>query len=146
VVRPLDFIIELVLHKSFSWVFWSYMLKFDLVYEFPCWIPIILLVFLLHHLNQPIWNEVISKQTLTFGIQFAITSKIGERKICQSTLTMFIYRICKDCNFQCRLWVTPKWFKSNNIIIKEFSWTLFLWLCPNSLEIATLGRQNLWEK
>jgi hypothetical protein len=91
-----------------------------LVYELPRWIPIILLAFLLHQLNQLIWNEVISKQTLTFGIHFAITSKIGERKKFQSTLTMFIYRICKDCNFQCRLWVTPKWFKSNNIIIKEF--------------------------
>ncbi len=30
VVRPLDFMIELVLHNSFSWVFWSYMLKFDI--------------------------------------------------------------------------------------------------------------------
>jgi hypothetical protein len=29
VVRPLDFMIELVLHNSFSWVFQSYMLKFD---------------------------------------------------------------------------------------------------------------------
>ncbi len=91
-----------------------------LVYDLPCWIPIILLAFWLHHLNQPIWNEVISNQTLTFGIHFAITSKIGERKICQLALTLFKYKICKDCNFQCRLWVTPKWFKSNNIII---SWT-----------------------
>ncbi len=117
-----------------------------LIYELPCQIPIILFVFLLRHLNQPIWNEVISKQTLTFGIHFAITSKIGERKICQSALTMFIYRICKDCNFQCRLWLTPKWFKSNNTIVHEFCWTLFLWLCPNSLGIATLGGQNLWKK
>jgi hypothetical protein len=30
VVRPLDFMIELVLYNSFSWVFWSYMLKFDI--------------------------------------------------------------------------------------------------------------------
>jgi hypothetical protein len=30
VVRPLGFIIELVLHNSFSWVFWSSMLKFDI--------------------------------------------------------------------------------------------------------------------
>jgi hypothetical protein len=30
VVRPLDFMIELVLHNSFSWVFYSYMLKFDI--------------------------------------------------------------------------------------------------------------------
>ncbi len=30
VVRPLDFMIELVLHNSFSWVFQSYMLKFDI--------------------------------------------------------------------------------------------------------------------
>jgi hypothetical protein len=30
VVRPLDFMIELVLHNSFSWVFRSYMLKFDI--------------------------------------------------------------------------------------------------------------------
>ncbi len=30
VVRLLDFMIELVLHNSFSWVFWSYMLKFDI--------------------------------------------------------------------------------------------------------------------
>ncbi len=30
VVCPLDFMIELVLHNSFSWVFWSYMLKFDI--------------------------------------------------------------------------------------------------------------------
>jgi len=88
-----------------------------LVCEFPCWITITLRAFLLHHLNQPIWNEVISKQTLTFGIHFAITSKIGERKICQLALTMFVYRICKDCNFQCRLEVIPKWFKFNNIII-----------------------------
>jgi len=29
VVRPLDFMIELVLHNSFSWDFQSYMLKFD---------------------------------------------------------------------------------------------------------------------
>jgi len=28
VVRPLDFMIELVLHNSFSWAFQSYMLKF----------------------------------------------------------------------------------------------------------------------
>jgi hypothetical protein len=42
---------------------------------------------------------VISKQTLTFGIYFATTSKIGEKKICQLALDMFIYRMCKDCNF-----------------------------------------------
>jgi len=30
VVCPLDFMIELVLHNSFSWVFRSYMLKFDI--------------------------------------------------------------------------------------------------------------------
>ncbi len=30
VVRPLDLMIELVLHNSFSWVFRSYMLKFDI--------------------------------------------------------------------------------------------------------------------
>jgi hypothetical protein len=30
VVHPLDFMIEHVLHNSFSWVFWSYMLKFDI--------------------------------------------------------------------------------------------------------------------
>jgi hypothetical protein len=42
------------------------------------------------------------------------------RKICQLALTVFIYRICKDCNFQCRFWVTPKWSKSNNIIIKNY--------------------------
>ncbi len=30
VVRPLDFVIELVFHNSFSWVFQSYMLKFDI--------------------------------------------------------------------------------------------------------------------
>jgi hypothetical protein len=29
-VRPLDFMIELVLHNFFSWVFSSYMLKFDI--------------------------------------------------------------------------------------------------------------------
>jgi len=51
-----------------------------LVYELPCWVSIILLVFSLHHVNQPIWNEVISKQTLTFGIHIAITSKIGGKK------------------------------------------------------------------
>jgi len=51
-----------------------------LVYELPCWLSIILLAFSLHHVNQPVWNEVISKQTLTFGIHFSITSKIGERK------------------------------------------------------------------
>jgi hypothetical protein len=117
-----------------------------LVYELPCWVQIILLAFLLHHLNQPIWNEVISKQTHTFGIHFATTSKIGERKICQLTLAMFICRMCNNCNFQRRLWVTPKWFKSNNIIIKEFSWTLFLWLSPNPFRIATLGGQILWKK
>ncbi len=120
-VNPLDFMIELVLHKSFSWAFWSYMLKFDislwasLLYtnHFAC--------FSFHHLNRSIWNEVISKQTLTFGIHFAITSRIGERKICQLALTMFTYRIYKVCNFQCRLWVTLKWSISNNIIIKEIS-------------------------
>ncbi len=42
--------------------------NFILVYELPCWIPIILLAFSLHHFNQPVWNEVISKQTFTFGI------------------------------------------------------------------------------
>jgi hypothetical protein len=68
-----------------------------LVYELPCWVQIILLAFLLHHLIQPIWNEMISKQTLTFGIHFVITSKIGERKFCQLALAMFIYKICKDC-------------------------------------------------
>jgi hypothetical protein len=138
VVRPLDFMMELVLHNFFPWVFWSYMMKFDI----SLWASLLntnnSAIFSLHHLNQPIWNEKISKQTLTFGIHFAITSKICVRKICQLALTMFIYIICKDCNFQCRLWVTPKWFKSNNIIIKELSWTLFLWLCCNSLEIATL--------
>ncbi len=30
VVCPLDFMIELVLHNSFSWVFQSYILKFDI--------------------------------------------------------------------------------------------------------------------
>jgi hypothetical protein len=30
VVRPIDFMIELVLHNFFSWVFSSYMLKFDI--------------------------------------------------------------------------------------------------------------------
>jgi hypothetical protein len=138
VVHPFDFMIELVLHNSFSWVFWSYMLKFDV----SLWASLLntnnFACFLLHHLNQPIWNEVISKQTLTFGIHFAITSRIGQRKICQLALTMYIYRVCKDCNFQGRLWVTPKWFKSN-IIIKELFWTLLLWLCPNCLGIATLG-------
>jgi hypothetical protein len=146
VVGPLDFMIEHVLHNSFSWVFWSYMLKFDI----SLWASLLstdnFIVFSLHHLNQPIWNEVISTQTLTFGIHFGIRSKIGERKICQLALAMFIYRMCKDCNFQCRLWVIPKWFKSNNVIIKEFSWTLFLWFCPNPLGIATLGGQNLSKK
>jgi hypothetical protein len=51
-----------------------------LVHELPYWLSIILLAFLLHHVNQPVWNEVISKRTLTFGIHFFITSKIGERK------------------------------------------------------------------
>jgi hypothetical protein len=146
VVRPLDFMIELVLHNFFSWVFWSYMLKFDVslwpsllnTNNFSC--------FLLHHTNQPIWNEVISKQILTLGIHFAIRSRIGQRKFCQLALTMYIHRVCKDCNFQCRLWVTPKWFKSNNIIIKYLFWTLLLWLCPNCLGIATLGGYNLWKK
>jgi hypothetical protein len=96
--------IELVLHKSFSWDFQRYMLKFDIALwgsllntnHFAC--------FPLHHLNRSIWNEMISKQTLTFGTHFAITS-----------------RIYKVCNFQCRLWVTIKCSKSNNRIIKEFS-------------------------
>jgi hypothetical protein len=82
VVHPLDFMIQLVLHNSFSWFFEATCWNLILVYELPHWIPIILLVFLLHQLNQPIWNEVIWKQNLTFGIHFAITSKIGERKIC----------------------------------------------------------------
>jgi len=30
VVNLLDFMIELVLHKSYSWAFCSYMLKFDI--------------------------------------------------------------------------------------------------------------------
>jgi hypothetical protein len=30
VVNPLAFMIELVLHKSFSWAFQRYMLKFDI--------------------------------------------------------------------------------------------------------------------
>jgi hypothetical protein len=145
VVRPLDFMIELVLHNSFLGFSKATCWNLILVYEFPCWIRIILLAFSLHHLNQPIGIEVISKQTLTFGIHLAITTKIGERKICQLAFAMFIHRMCKDCNFRCRLWVTPKWFKSNNIIIKEFSWTLFLWFCPNPLRIATLGGQNLWK-
>jgi hypothetical protein len=145
VVRPLDFIfmIELVLHNSSFWVFWSYMLKFDISLWDSLLIPIILLAFSMHHLNRPIWNEVISKQTFTFGTHFAVTCKIGERKICQFALTLFIYKICKDCNFQCRLWVTPEWFKSNNIII---SWTWLLWLFPNCFIIETLGGQNLWKK
>jgi hypothetical protein len=117
VVCPLDFMIELVLPTLFLGFLEATCWNLILVYELPCWIPIILLVFSLHHLNQPIWNEVISKQTLTFGIHFAITSKIGERNICQLALTLFIYIICKDYNFECRLWVTPKWFKSNKIII-----------------------------
>jgi hypothetical protein len=79
----------------FEATFWNLMS----VYELPCWVLIILLPFSLHHLNQPIQNEVISKQTLTFGIHFAITSKTSERKICQLALAMFIYRMCKDCNF-----------------------------------------------
>jgi len=99
----------------------SYMLKFDislwtsLLYtsRFAC--------FSFHHLNQSIWNEVISKQILTFATHFAITSRIGERKICQLALTMFTYRIYKVCNFQCRLSVTLKWSIFNNVIIKEFS-------------------------
>jgi hypothetical protein len=82
VVRPLDFIIELVLLNFFPGFSEVTCWNLILVCEFPCWIPITLLAFSLHHLNQPIWNEVISKQTLTFGIHFAITSKIGERKIC----------------------------------------------------------------
>ncbi len=139
VVCPLDFMIELVLHNSFSWVFQSYMLTFDV----SLWASLLnttnFACFLLHYLNQLIWNEVISKQTLAFGIHFAITSRIGQRKICRLALTTYLYRVYKDCNFQCRLWVTPKWFESNNIIIKEFFWTLLLWLCPNCLGIATLG-------
>jgi hypothetical protein len=114
--------IELVLHNSFSWVFGSYMLKFDV----SLWASLLntnnFACFLLHHLNQLIWNEVISKQTLTFGIHFAITSRIGQRDFCQLALTMCIHSVCKDCNFQCRLWVTPNWFKSNNIIIIKKIW------------------------
>ncbi len=64
------------------------------------------------------WSDI--KTNSYFGIHFAITNKIGERKICQLALTLFIYKICKDCNFQCKSGVTQKWFKSNNIII---SWT-----------------------
>jgi len=52
-----------------------------LVYELPCWLSTILLAFLLHHVNQLVWNEVISKQTFTFGIHFSITSKIGEKNL-----------------------------------------------------------------
>ncbi len=117
VANLLDFMIELVLHKSYSWAFCSYMLKFDislwasLLYtnHFAC--------FLFHHLNWSIWNEMISKWTLTFRTHFAIRSRIGERRICQLALTMFAYKIYKVCNFQCKLWVTLKWSKSNNIII-----------------------------
>jgi len=63
VVHPLDFMIKLVLHNSFSWIFQSYMLKFDV----SLWASLLntnnFACFLLHHLNQPIWNEMISKQT-----------------------------------------------------------------------------------
>jgi hypothetical protein len=65
------------------------------------------------------WSDI--KQTLTFGPHFATTSRIGERKICQLALTMFTYTIYKVCNFQCKLWATLKWSKTNNIIIKELS-------------------------
>jgi hypothetical protein len=138
--------LNLLCTTLFLGFFQSYMLKFDV----SLWASLLntnnFSFFLLHHLNQPIWNEVILKQTLTFVIHFAITSRIGQRKICQLALTMYIYGVCKDCKFQSRLWITPKWFKSNNIIIKEFFWTLLLWLCPNWLGIATLGGYNLWKK
>ncbi len=117
-VNPLAFMIELVLHKSFSWAFWSYMLKFDISLWASLSYTNYFACFSFHHLNQLIWNEVISKQTLTFGMHFTITSRIGERKICQLALTMFTYRIYKVCNFQCRLWVTLKLSISNNLIIK----------------------------
>ncbi len=58
-----------------------------------------MLAFSLHHLNQPIQNKMISKQTLTFGIHFGITSKIGERNFFELALAMFVYKMCKDCNF-----------------------------------------------
>jgi hypothetical protein len=87
-----------------------------LVYELPCWLSIILLAFSLHHVNQSVWNEVISKQTLTFGIHFSITSKIGERKFVNWNW-LCSYIECVRIAFQCILWIIPKWFKSNNIII-----------------------------
>jgi hypothetical protein len=123
--------IALVLHNPFSWVFSSYMLKFDTnlwasllsVDNFACFF-----VASFKSIDTK-WSDI--KTNSYIWDSSIITSKIGKRKICQLALAMFIYKICKDCNFHCRLWVSPKWFKSNNKIIEEFYWTLFLWLCPN---------------
>jgi hypothetical protein len=80
-VHPLDFMIELVLHNSFSWVFWSYRLKFDI----SLWTSLLntsnLARFFVASFKSTNMNEMISKQTLTFGIHFAITSTIGEENL-----------------------------------------------------------------
>ncbi len=77
---PLILWLNLFCTTLFLWFFEATYWNLIVVYELPCWVPISLLAFSLHHLNQLIWNEVISKQTPTFGIHIAITSKIGERK------------------------------------------------------------------
>jgi hypothetical protein len=85
-----------------------------------------LIAFLLHHFSQPILNEVISKQIVTFGIHFAITSKIGEKKFVNWHWLCSYVKCVRIATFNVDCGATPKWFKSNKIIIKEFSWTLFL--------------------
>ncbi len=82
VVRPLDFMIELVLHNSFSLVFWSFILKFDIslwasllsTNKFACFF-----VGSFKSTNMK-WSDI--RTNFYIWDSFYLTSKIGERKIC----------------------------------------------------------------
>jgi hypothetical protein len=82
VVRPLDFMIELVLHNSFSLVFWSFILKFDIslwasllnTNKFACFF---VASFKLTNMK---WSDI--RTNFYIWDSFYLTSKIGETKIC----------------------------------------------------------------
>ncbi len=81
-VRPLDFMIELVLHNSFSLVFWSFIFNFDIslwasllsTNKFACFF-----VASFKSTNMK-WSDI--KTNFYIWDSFYLTSKIGERKIC----------------------------------------------------------------
>ncbi len=82
VVRPLDLMIELVLHNSFSLVFWSFILKFDIslwasllsTNKFACFF-----VGSFKSTNMK-WSDI--RTNFYIWDSFYLTNKIGERKIC----------------------------------------------------------------